>query len=326
MSPINNLLPNTTQTAIYTRPVRRVDYERIQALLQLSLPITPLGLNWDIRRWEGKCWYDPHENGNPDWHKNCQLWETSVGQLVGLVHSDSLGFPYLEIHPDYRYLEVEMIAWAEGHLAEPQADQKGQQLQFFVYEYDVHRQHLLAERGYEKMAYGGVIRHMRLGRQPLERPQLPNGYTLRATNPENEDDAQQIADLLNAAFNRTFHNAQEYQQFTRQATCFRAELDLVAVAADGRFAAYVGVPYDPVNKRGLFEPVCTHPDHRQKGLAKALMQEGLQRLRGLDAIDVVVETGDMVPANRLYTRMGFTEMYKGNYWLLKTNLVESEQF
>jgi ribosomal protein S18 acetylase RimI-like enzyme len=306
---------DTTQKTVSSCPVRREDYERICCFLLETLALAPLGLNWDIRRWEGKCWYNLDGNGNPDWHKNSQLWETSAGQLVGLVHSDGLGFPYLEIHPDYRHLETEMIAWAENHLTEPKAGNTGCQLQFFIYEYDVRRQQLLEERGYQKMDYGGVIRHMRLVQRPLVQPQLAKGYTLRTTNPENGRDAQQIADLLNAAFNRTFHNALEYQQFTRHATCFHPELDLVAVAADGRFAAYVGVPYDQFNKRGIFEPVCTHPDYRQKGLAKALMQEGLHRLKALGAVDVVVETGDMVPANRLYTSMGFTEMYKGNYWL-----------
>lgn len=313
-----DLTSSTTQLTIYTRPVRRVDYERIQALLLHTLAMAPLGLNWDIRRWEGKCWYDPHENGNPEWHKNSQLWETAAEQLIGLVHADRLGYPFLEIHPDYRYLEAEMISWAENHLAEPTADHIGRQLQFYVYDYDVYRQSLLAERGYEKVSSGGVIRHMRLGQQPLARPSLPEGYTLRTTQPENDADAEQIAVLLNAAFNRTFHNALEYQQFTRHATCFHSELDLVAETTDGRLAAYVGIPYDRFNKRGLFEPVCVHPDHRQKGLAKALMQEGLQRLRAHGAVDVVVETGDMVPANRLYTSMGFTEMYKGYFWRRET--------
>ena len=303
------------QETITSRPVAPEDYERIRLLLLETLAIAPLGFNWDIRRWEGKCWYDENETGNPDWYKNSQLWQTSAGQLVGLAHPDGLGFPYLELHPDYRYLEAEMITWAEANLTEPHPDNRGRRLQFFVYDYDVYRQHLLTERGYQKMSYGGVIRHMRLGRQVLPRPQIAPGYTLRTTNPEDIQDAQQIADLLNAAFNRTFHNAQEYQQFTRQATCFHRELDLVAVAPDGRFAAYVGIPYDEFNRRGMFEPVCTHPDHRQKGLAKVLMQDGLHRLREWGATAVVVETGDMVPANLLYTSMGFTEMVKGSYWL-----------
>ncbi len=295
--------------------VQRKDYERIRHLLLETLAITPVGFNWDIRRWEGKCWYDPEENGNPNWHKDSQLWETRDGHLIGFVHPDGIGYAYLEVHPDYRYLEAEMITWAEAHLTELKEDGLGRQIQFFVFAYDAHRQRLLEERGYTQMSYGGVIRHMRLGEQPLSRPRLAPGYTLRATQPEDPQDAQQIANLLNASFKRDFHNALEYQQFTRRATCFHRELDLVAVAPDGQFAAYVGIPYDEFNRRGMFEPVCTHPDHQQKGLAKALMQEGLHRLKQWGAQAVVVETGDMIPANRLYTSMGFTEMYKGYYWL-----------
>jgi N-acetylglutamate synthase-like GNAT family acetyltransferase len=79
------------------------------------------------------------------------------------------------------------------------------------------------------------------------------------------------------------------------------------VAPDGGFAAYIGIPYDEPNRYGIFEPVCTHPDHQRKGLARALMAEGLLRLRALGAVDVTVDTGDMAAANAFYTAMGFTE-------------------
>ncbi|MBE2225585.1 MAG: hypothetical protein IAF02_28875, partial [Anaerolineae bacterium] len=207
-----NHISETPPEPIQSRAVVRADYDRICNLLLQTQAKAPMGFNWDIRRWEGTCWYNPQATGNPDWHKNSQLWQTGNGQIVSLVHPDGMGYPYIEIDPDYRHLETEMIAWAEAHLTEPAADDAGRQLQFYVYEYDVYRQQLLTARGYQKMTYGGVIRHMRLGQQPLAQPQLAEGYTLCSTNPENGRDAQQIADLLNAAFNRTFHTALEYQQ------------------------------------------------------------------------------------------------------------------
>jgi mycothiol synthase len=127
-------------------------------------------------------------------------------------------------------------------------------------------------------------------------------------------DCQRIADILNAAFNRDFHKGSDYQNLALNAPCFRRDLDLVAVAPDGSFAAYVGIPYNEANKLGIFEPVCTHPDHQRQGLAKALMQEGLLRLKAIGAVDVTVGTGDMIPANRLYDSLGFTEAYKGHIW------------
>ena len=86
------------------------------------------------------------------------------------------------------------------------------------------------------------------------------------------------------------------------------------MAADGAFAAYVGIPYDERNELGIFEPVCTHPGHLRKGLARALMQEGLLRLDALGARQAMVDTGDMVPANRLYEAIGFSETCRGLYW------------
>ena len=44
------------------------------------------------------------------------------------------------------------------------------------------------------------------------------------------------------------------------------------------------------------------------------MQEGLLRLRAMGAVDVTVDTGDMIPANRLYDSLGFTEAYKSILW------------
>ena len=288
------------------------DYWRVHRLLLESVALAPVGFNWDMRRWEGRRFHDARETGNLEWNLHCQLWETSDGRLIGIVNPDGLGYPHLQIHPDYRFLEAEMMDWAETHLSEP--IENARQGQFYIYAYDAHRQRLSEERGYEKMPYGGVVRRLRFGQQPLVQPDLAEGYTLRATQPDDITDCQKIADLLNAAFGRDFHTAVEYQNFMFQAPSLRRDLDLVAVAPNGEFAAYVGIPWDEMNRRGIFEPVCTHPDHQRKGLAKTLMQEGLLRLKGYGAVDVPENPVNMAPANRLYTSMGFTEAYKGHYW------------
>ena len=291
------------------------DFWRVQRLLVESYPITPLGFNWDVRRWQGKRFYNENEDAWRAYlNSRIRLWETGDGRVVGAVNPDGDGEAHLQLHPDYRFLEEEMITWAEHHLTAPAPDGEQRQLEFFVYDYDTARQKLLLDRGYTQMPFGGVIRRMSLsGRLPVQ-PVLADGYTLRTTCPDDLQDCQRVADLLNRAFNRTFHNALEYQMFTRHAPCFQPEMDLVSIAPDGSFAAYVGVPYDEANRHGIFEPVCTHPEHRQRGLAQALMHEGLLRLQARGAIDVIVDTGDMIPANRLYDSLGFDETCKGHVW------------
>lgn len=305
-----NSTPKITSRPLTTDP----DFWRVRDLLIQTYSITPFGFNWEIRRWEGRRFHDDNPEQLGPWSQNIQLWETETSDLIAVAHPEGHGDANLQLHPDYRHLELEMLAWAEENLAKSIENGKQHQLELFVNEYDTYRKRLLSERGYKKLEHGGVTRHMRLGQQPLPQPTFADGYTLRTTNPNDLADCQRIADILNAAFNRDFHKDSDYQNLALNAPSFRRDLDLVAVAPDGSFAAYAGIPYDEANKLGIFEPVCTHPNHQRKGLGKALMQEGLLRLKAIGAVDVTVGTGDMIPANRLYDSLGFTEAYKGYIW------------
>ncbi|MCB8981894.1 MAG: GNAT family N-acetyltransferase [Ardenticatenaceae bacterium] len=300
-------------TPITHRPAaHEADYWAVHRLLVDHVRDTPLGFNLDIRRWEGRRFYDARPGGDPSWGQQVQLWETANGQLVGTVLPIEPGEAALQLAPAYGYLEEEMLTWAEAYLSKPTADGNGRLLQLLVYENNPDRESLLASHGYEKSASGGVLRQMAI--RLHESPTVAEGYTIRSTQPECLTDCQRVADVLNAAFGRTGHTAVEYQWFTRQAPSFRAYLDLAAVAPDGTFAAYAGIPYDAVNRRGIFEPVCTHPAHQRRGLGIALMQEGLHRLAQLGAEDVIVETGQAVAANALYNSLGFDQTVAGFYW------------
>ena len=59
-----------------------------------------------------------------------------------------------------------------------------------------------------------------------------------------------------------------------------------------------GVTYDEANRRGIFEPVVTHPDHRRRGLARALMLEGMRRARALGRHGHVRRNGRRRPGQR----------------------------
>lgn len=71
------------------------------------------------------------------------LWENSDSQLVAYVLAESASDAHLQVHPDYRYLEDELVAWAEDHLGS-EASEGGRQLEIYTYEYDALRRQTLA--------------------------------------------------------------------------------------------------------------------------------------------------------------------------------------
>ncbi len=242
-----------------------------------------------------------------------RLWESEEGRLVGAVHPDGPGWACPELHPDWRHLEEELLDWAESALPAVSGAGDSRYLRLFVWDYDAPRRRLLERRGYEKTAEAGTVRRMRFGRCALPRPALAGGYRLRTTRPD-EPDYERMAVLLNRSFGRTIHSAAEYRNFTTHSPSFRHDLNLVAEAGDGSFAAHVGLTYEERNRYAIIEPVCTHPDHCRRGLASTLMLEGMHRVHALGATDAYVDTGERIPANELYDSLGFGEAYTGHTW------------
>ncbi|RJL33222.1 GNAT family N-acetyltransferase [Bailinhaonella thermotolerans] len=137
-------------------------------------------------------------------------------------------------------------------------------------------------------------------------PVAPAGYVIRAVR--GVGDFERRAAVHRAAFGSERMTARRYGVLAG-AWPYRAEFDLIAEAPDGTFAAYCLGWYDPVNRIGEFEPVGTHPDHRRRGLARAVCAAALRAFAEAGAERAVVyargDDGYPVP-RRLYRSLGFT--------------------
>ena len=147
--------------------------------------------------------------------------------------------------------------------------------------------------------------------EPLPETRLPQGYHVRRVDGEGEVCARAAAS--HGAFGSSLAFEEYWPRMLRfmRSPVYRGDQDLVTVAPDGRFASFCIVWPDPVTKVGLFEPVGTHPDFQRKGLGKAVVVEGLRRLkaRGMKQAIVCAEH-DNPAARKLYESAGFRAIHK----------------
>ena len=264
---------------------------------------TGTGRAWEVRRWEGQFWHDDPEALSARLSApidDIRIWESGAA-IVGVAHPEGSGDVHLESHPGQLRLDAEMLAWAERHLGREEIDGSRTLLTFSLSD-DRDRIDLLDRRGYRREPWHVVQRWCSLETAPKE-PDVATGYTLRSLRPGNVEDAGGTVDLINAAFGHSF-GPEALLNFERSPS-YRADLQIIAVDRDGAVAAHAGVTLDERNDLAIVEPVCTHPDHRRRGLAQACMAEGLRRARELGAVRATVGTGHDNPSNVVYQRLGF---------------------
>jgi nitroreductase len=96
---------------------------------------------------------------------------------------------------------------------------------------------------------------------------------------------------------------------------YRRDLDLVAAAPNGDIASFGGVWYDDVTRSADIEPVGTYGPYQRRGLARAVMLEGLRRVKRLGATLALV--GGYTPAaNALYASVMGPDHTLSQRWVL----------
>jgi GNAT superfamily N-acetyltransferase len=305
---------------LHMRPYRdEKDYWRLRALLRETLPLNEYHLrNWHVARLD--YWR---------WHviENCHLsdevaqvtflWESDATQLAAVLHTDGRGEVCFEIHPDHytSTLLEDMLAAAEEHLAIVGGDAQ-RRLRVWCSAHRNEQETLLRERGYQKVSGAESIRRRRLD-LPIPDVSLLSGYIVRSLGEECELPARSWASW------KAFHPDESDERYAgwewyrniQKQPLYRRDLDLVAVAPGGELAAFCTIWYDDATRTGQLEPVGTHPAYQRRGLSKAVMCEGLRRLRRMGA--TIAYVGSYSPAaHAAYEAVGFSDYELSEPWEL----------
>ena len=263
-----------------------------------------------------------------DRERDLGLWEDAQRKLIGFGElsiaepiADNLadGTLWFFVHPIARSgdLESQIITWAEHRMGEVAQERQGQP-KLFTWSRNsrLDRIAILEHHGFiEGRQYWFLSQSLQ---RNIPTSQLPEGFSIRAVDGERE--AQAWVDLHNQAF----CNAWIYHPLTVESYKHRLqnpdylpELDLVAVDADGKFAAICYCAIDRAHntfvgrQESWVALLFTSPDFQRRGLARSMLCHALARLKTLniEIAKIGVDSENTYGARQLYESIGFEHRY-----------------
>jgi ribosomal protein S18 acetylase RimI-like enzyme len=247
---------------------------------------------------------------------DAQVWERQQGELAALATLwDGMALVF-SIHPRdlSEDLVTEILAWGTTRACEL-ARNCGEQATLLVPICTGDRQvaALLERHGFVAEDWA-LLRMAHSLAAPIASAQLPDGWALRHVS-----GAQDLA-AATALYQDVFVAGSSLVRDRLALSCAGDEvqaLDLVAVAPDGMLAAFclcTAGPLDlahPARKEGWVELLGTRPSYRRRGIGRAMLLAGLERLKALGADRALLGTASWnVAAQQLFAAAGFRLLHE----------------
>ena len=268
--------------------------------------------------------------------KDLRLWRDSHGNLIGFgqlfisEHNDEVeGYLYFDLHPTRRNdtLGTEILQWSEQRLREVGEGTVSLKLRVKSRDDQSDRQILLEKQGFTTER--GFLTMACSLNQSLSSSFMPNGFTLKQLSWE--QDLQAWVELFNESFIDHWNHHDLTAATARQwlnHQHYRPELNLIAVAPNGTFAAFcVGYINQEENARngyseGWIKLLGTRRGFRKLGLGRAILQAQMRQLQamGVEQVKLGVDAQSLTSATRLYQSVGF---YPVHTWLSYVKEIQS---
>jgi ribosomal protein S18 acetylase RimI-like enzyme len=259
--------------------------------------------------------------------RNLHLWRDNKGKLVGFgqlfiseENEQIEGYLYFDVHPTQQgVLEAEILQWSEERLREVGKRSPLIKLRTRSRENRSLRQVLL-----EKQDFTTERRFLTMAcslNQPFSSSKLPTDFTLQQLS--SEGDIKAWVEMFNGSFiDHWDHHELSIATVSSwlKNPHYKPELNWVAVAPDGTFAAFcVGYINQEENartgrKEGWIKLLGTRRGFRKLGLGRSILLTCIKQLQAanIEQVKLGVDAQSLTSATRLYQGVGFEAV---NTWL-----------
>jgi GNAT superfamily N-acetyltransferase len=248
--------------------------------------------------------------------ENAHIWFDGFGELAGFVISES-GDATFTVHTmdGYRFLYEEIMHWAMDTWKDRVTPQCG--LSTEVTEFQNWEIKIIERCGFRpKVTF--FTRRFDLTKDLVPRVSLEPGFTIVDMKCHPDYRAQGL--LRANAFQKKDTLTEEelnerlkFFNYTMHDPIYHPDTDLCVLAPDGRFASGCEALINAHALEADIERVCTHSDFRQRGFARAVIQECMYRLKDM-GIPTAYITGYSQAAIALYGSIGAIDEVKNFYY------------
>jgi hypothetical protein len=222
-----------------------------------------------------------------------------VAAVVTTNWGENLGLDVLRVDPGSK--ELLDVVWPR--VRERVAELAGSTVEMLVDEADSALAAAADRAGFVATDHTDNTAWMDAGTRPAVTPP-PSGFRLL--------DRSQVGDRPHHMIGR---NGADVERRLAECSLYRPDLDLAVYDGDGTVAAYGLFWADPQTGVGLVEPMRTEEASQNRGLARAVLTAGLDRLAaaGCDRFKISYMTGNAV-AQHVYLSSGFARRSSARTW------------
>ncbi|MBN9387974.1 MAG: N-acetyltransferase [Chloroflexi bacterium] len=257
-------------------------------------------------------WWRFTEDDSATVMNSTRLWLDETGQVVAFAWPGEGEKPLdLFALPRYKALETELLAYSESYLL-GKGGESPSSISIMSYTGDAARNTLLEKSGYSRTD-DFIFYWVYDLEGEVPNPVLPEGFKFGSVLENGLDAARRVA-LHRAAFTASQLTPAKYQT-VMDAPTYRPELDLLVVGPGDEPAAFALAWHDSANRIAMFDPVGCAAAFQRRGLTRALLLEGLRRLKELGVVTAILcSSGSEEGPTHLYRSVGFKEFARNYSW------------
>jgi mycothiol synthase len=217
----------------------------------------------------------------------------------------------IDVHPSYRGLGIgiALLDWAEQRSREEGSEWLAQA----VDDSDKAGTDLLRSRGYEVLATNWLLE------RPIDQPVLhqgPAGITITSYDATAGPAVHQLIEDAFSAFQPRRKSYEEWARLTVERSSFRPDASTLAYDGDELVGAVIALDLPETNE-GYVEQLGVRADQRNKGIARAMLDETCAAFHRLGRRNCILWTHSGTGALAMYERLGMrvrrsTTVYRTN--------------